>query len=407
MSHLTQSALTLLKQNKRETNGNIYTLPSPTRYPYQWFWDSCFHSIVLSHLDPGWAKQELLSLVTKQFDNGLLPHMIYWKRVKKFDIEWGKEDTSSITQPPIIALAVSKIFEKDSDLEFLKKIYPSLKKYYNYLLRERDSRGNHLIGLINPDESGEDNSSRFDVPLNAPAMLSLDEHFKLRLNLIAENKTCDFDAKRCMKNFFWVKDVPFNCLMVFNLEALSKLAKALHLKEDEEYFIKQSKLVKEAMRKYMFDDGIFWSIYQLSYNEDTTNYKKIRVKTWAIFAPLFAKMLTQNEAEHLVDQHLLNKGEFWLKYPIPTISFDEPSFNPEGYWRGPTWMAINWFIFHGLLNYKFFDIAKQVYKVSKYLVETAGFREYYNPLTGAGLGAKNFTWGTLVLDMERSLSSKD
>jgi len=29
-----------------------------------------------------------------------------------------------------------------------------------------------------------------------------------------------------------------------------------------------------------------------------------------------------------------------------------------------------------------------------------GFREYYNPFTGEGMGARGFTWGGLVLDME-------
>lgn len=403
---LLSSSFKLLKQNSRQTDGFSYTVPSPQNYPYQWLWDSCFHAIILSYFDLNAAKRELFSLISQQFNSGLIPHMIYWVPGKKHRIDWGKTNTSSITQPPIIADAALKIYQTDQDIQFLKSIYPALKKFYLYLLHDRDTRGNHLIGLINPDESGEDNSPRFDIPLKAPTMLSSEGHLKLRLKLVKKNKTCHFDAPKCMKNFFWVKDVPFNAIMVKNLNSLSLLAKALAKKEDETYFKKQARLICQAMKKYMSDDEVYWSVYQPDYKQQVTNYKKIRVKTWAIFAPLYAKMISQHEAEHLVDEHLLNKHEFWLKYPVPTVSFDEPSFNPEGFWRGQTWIAINWFIFHGLLNYGFDYIAREVYQISKYLITKYGFREHFNPLTGKGLGAKNFTWGTLVVDMEKTLRSK-
>ena len=124
------------------------------------------------------------------------------------------------------------------------------------------------------------------------------------------------------------------------------------------------------------------------------------MKTWAIFAPLFAEILNRSEAKRLVEKHLLNPKEFWTNYPVPTVSIDEPSFDPKGFWRGTTWIAINWFIYKGLLNYGFSDIAKQIQQSSINLIEKSGFREYFNPLTGEGLGAKNFTWGGLVLDMD-------
>ena len=35
----------------------------------------------------------------------------------------------------------------------------------------------------------------------------------------------------------------------------------------------------------------------------------------------------------------------------------------------------------------------------KELIEKSGFREYYNPNTGKGYGAMDFTWSGLVVDM--------
>lgn len=401
-----KKVVNLFKQNRRQTGGHTYTVPSPDNYPYQWLWDSCFHAIVLSHFDLSAAKEELLALVSKQFKNGLLPHMIYWQKgqSKKFvHIDWGKKNTSSITQPPIIADSVLKVFNIDRDVSFLKVIYPYLKAFYNFLLIQRDARNHHLIGLINPDESGEDNSPRFDLPLELPAIHSPKENFKQRLALIEKNRFCNFEGIDCMKNFFWVKDLPFNCFMIKNLLSLSILAKALQKEQDSVYFKNEANLIKKGVKKYMYEDSLYWSVYQPDYSDKVTNYVKIKVKTWGLFAPLFAQLLTQQEANDLINNHLLNKDEFWLKYPVPSVAKDEPSFDPEGFWRGPTWIATNWFIFQGLLNYGFLDIAKEIYKTSKYLVDQAGFREQFNPQTGQGLGAKNFTWGTLVLDMEKSL----
>jgi len=33
-----------------------YHCPSPRSYPFQWFWDSCFHAIALTHIDVELAK---------------------------------------------------------------------------------------------------------------------------------------------------------------------------------------------------------------------------------------------------------------------------------------------------------------------------------------------------------------
>lgn len=395
MFNIQKASLRLLLKNRRKFNSFQYTVPSPTTYPYQWLWDSCFHAIILSHFNTEDAKKEILSVVSRQFDNGMIPHMIYWRRVHKTTfpfIKWGVTGTSTITQPPMLSYAIREILKRDNDLEFLKSVYPYLYRFYKYLLTERDHHKKHLISIINPDESGEDNSPRFDLPLGLPSTQTLEENTKRRLKLVAQNIECNFDAPFCMRNFFWVKDVPFNSIMVANLKLLAKIAGKLGNKDDAVFFTKEAEAISFAMRQFMLEDGIFWS----TYGED---YRKIKVKTWAIFTPLFAKILNQEEAKELVSNHLLNKTEFWTNFPVPTTSLDEPSFDPQGFWRGPAWIGTNWFIYKGLLNYDFIDIAKQIKESSLELLQKSGFREYFNPFTGEGLGAKNFTWGALVTDM--------
>lgn len=394
---LREQVSSLMKKNQREKDGHFYTLPSPKSYPYQWFWDSCFHAIMYVRLgEMESAKKELMSLTIKQFRNGMIPHMIYWDKTTENDfpvVEWGKEDTSSITQPPMLAYAVNEIYKSDHDKKFLRAMYKPMERFYGYLLEERDVRHHHLVSIINPDESGEDNSPRFDIPLGLQPKHTLDENFKRRLKLVQENLSCDFVAKKCMSNFFWVKDVPFNAILVENLDILAKLARDLGEKEDADYYEREKAKIAKAMRDLMFEDGVFWTIYD-------TDYKKIKSKTWAIFAPMFAKLYTKKEADEVIRLYLLRDSEFNnRKYFLPTVSFDDPSYDPRGFWRGPIWMSINWFVYRGLMNYRKPTEARRIKNASMSLLEKSGFREQFDPGTGEGTGAENFTWGGLVLDM--------
>jgi glycogen debranching enzyme len=114
---------------------------------------------------------------------------------------------------------------------------------------------------------------------------------------------------------------------------------------------------------------------------------------------MFADIYTPEEAEAVVRIHFHNTETFRAPYGIRTVSKQEPSYRPDGFWRGPIWMSVNWFIYRGLVRYGFKKEAAWIRDSSVQLLQTAGFREYFNPETGEGYGADTFTWGTLVLDM--------
>ena len=92
----------------------------------------------------------------------------------------------------------------------------------------------------------------------------------------------------------------------------------------------------------------------------------------------------------------------YMRYPIPSVAKSDPSFNPTGslyLWRGPTWIVFNWFIYQFLKDKGYHDKANVLIDCIKKLLEKSGFREYYNPFTGEGYGATNFTWTGLIVDM--------
>jgi glycogen debranching enzyme len=66
----------------------------------------------------------------------------------------------------------------------------------------------------------------------------------------------------------------------------------------------------------------------------------------------------------------------------------------------PVWINTNWMIWLGLLKYGFKQEAGLIKQGVLELADNDGFREYYNPYIGQGLGGRDFSWSAaLVIDM--------
>ena len=392
----------LYKQNRRAFGEHSYTIPSSATYPYQWLWDSCYMAIVMSYFDLPQAKAELRALVSKQFENGMIPHIIYWQHgdiPEHLKIAWGKRQTSSITQPPLLATAVAKIYDTDGDIEFVKEMLPHIHAFHRFFYRNRDPRKSGLIGVINPDESGEDTSPRFDEALELGPTWTLAENYAARMKLVNDWREARFVVRQRMDLKHWVRDLPINCILLEALNhtaRLASLAGETHIAEwSIEHFELTSRAIKDRLRA---DDGLYCSTMNWGEKE-----MKIDIRTWALFMPLYAGLATHDEANQLVGM-LSDPDYFSTPYGVPTVSLDEPSFDLENTWpwpnwRGPVWMGSNWLIIKGLRRYGFNDTADNLKAQSIGLVERSGFREFYNPFSGEGYGAEGFTWGGLVLDM--------
>ena len=103
----------------------------------------------------------------------------------------------------------------------------------------------------------------------------------------------------------------------------------------------------------------------------------------------------------------MDSGRFWLPVAPPSVSAAEPGFSrrdtgPLGvrrYWRGPTWINAAWLVWLGLIRLGYEEPAAALAHQLAVAVDAAGLREYYDPFTGAGMGAVDFGWSTLVLEL--------
>jgi glycogen debranching enzyme len=116
-----------------------------------------------------------------------------------------------------------------------------------------------------------------------------------------------------------------------------------------------------------------------------------------------------------VEEHLLNPRSFWLPFPPPSVAADDPRFTREDrwlgilrrYWRGPTWMNAAWLLWLGLVRLGYREAAAEMARRLTAAVAAAGLREYYDPYTGRGMGARDFSWSALLLEFNGTPSPRD
>ncbi|MFA6449737.1 MAG: trehalase family glycosidase [bacterium] len=407
MSDLEKKAIAVLHTNRREIvkQGVKYgfTCPSPTAYHWQWLWDSCFHAIALRWNEPDFAKGELLSLLSGQWEDGRIPNMVHIGKNWRFDsiIHNTGRDTSGITQPPIIADAAMRVHAVSPDKGFLEKAYGPLVSYYEWLGTKREPKNDGLIEIYHPWESGIDNSPRWDSIFHIRRFhRKLFDLTKGRIMLKFTGTKYDNEGMKRVSPYL-VRGIDMNCYYYANLKAMAAMARELGKPAEADAFEQRAQKTADAVMKRM------WSEEKQMFGDLIGRDEKLSVvPTLFSFMPLWAGLVSDERAKIMVGQ-LTDTKRFWTKYPVPTTDLTHPMFDPEGYWRGTVWINTNWFMIEGLARYGYNDIAQDVKERTLKMVDAGGIREYYNPLTGEGLGAKSFAWSTLVIDlMHRDYSKK-
>jgi len=110
-------------------------MPDPWEYPWFATWDLAFHSIALAHLDPAFAKYQLLVMCREWFQhpNGALPAY-----------EWAFGDAN----PPVHAWAALHVWDIDGrkDRDFLARLLPKLLMNFTWWVNRMDPEGDNLFG---------------------------------------------------------------------------------------------------------------------------------------------------------------------------------------------------------------------------------------------------------------------
>jgi hypothetical protein len=146
-----------LGRNNRWANFDAFDIMSmPDKWEYPWFaaWDMGFHCVALAHLDPAFAKYQLVLLCREWFQNpnGALPAY-----------EWDFGDVN----PPVQAWAAAEVFALDGgrDLDFLSRMFDKLLINFTWWVNREDASGSNVFegGFLGLDNIGPIDRSHLPV----------------------------------------------------------------------------------------------------------------------------------------------------------------------------------------------------------------------------------------------------
>lgn len=415
----------------RGNDTGTFTKPGPHQYPHQWNWDSALIALGLSLFDLPRAQTEIRALLSGQWQDGMLPHVIYhrvpsdyfppadfWQIENSPDAPG--EPTSGITQPPLLTTVIQRMHSRFPMPEFVRESYPALLRWHRWLHTARDADGSGLACILHPWESGTDDSPRWlqllalmqpeavpdfqrgdtrYVPAIERPNRAEYERFIYLINVFRQLRYAPADL--LVHSPFLVQDVLFNAILFRADEDLRALAVTLGEPIDEiDGWI--SRMGSNFSARF-WDEG-----RGLYYDYDLRAGEPIRVNTASAFMPLFAGLASQAQARRLVEEHLLNPAEYApagdVYHWVTTTARTEPTWEARRYWRGPVWIIMNWFLIEGLLRYGYDDLAKVIRQDTLGLIESSGFREYYDPRDGSGCGSADFSWSAaLALELSENL----
>jgi glycogen debranching enzyme len=375
-----------------------FTVPTKFGYWGCYIWDSAFHALGQLHLeDPQVAQNTLRAILSVQYPNGFVPvnsgaddvevntpsdgtydldprdFYRYTEMADPFlgELEYrspqphqwgenqqtGKLTVQEKTMLPILGLAAWQVYLTTGDKEFLADIYPSLARYDDWLWRRRNS-GDGLLVWYNPEESGWDNASRlFPLP---------------------------------------VKTVDGSTIAFLLRKMLAESAHILGREEDAAQYSKRAELTAQSINDKMWDDrsGFY---YDLSI--DGTRRPQ---KSPAGFMPLMAGIVSADRATRLAS-HLRNPKEFASAAPVPTVSLDDPQFNPRTWgWNGPSWIPSNWLVMESFARAGMTDDSNRIMQAMEDMMSKPdgwpGAYEQFNSNTGIPFGVADYSWSGALND---------
>jgi len=374
---------TIFEPEERRVISPVSRVWSIDRGGYVLFdWDSFFVSTMAAIGDRDLAYANAIETLRGSTPQGFVPNYSRSGGWKTFDR----------SEPPVGSIIVLALYRQFHDRWFLEDTFQPLLNWNLWWAKHRDIQGYLTWGSdgdnepVNPDdrnrgtrigailESGLDNSPMYD-----------DVAYSSQSHLL------DF------------ADVGLMSMYIADCDALATIAGTLDKPAEVKELRERSSRYKDKLQS-LWDErtGMFL-------NKDLhTGQFGMRLSP-TNFYPLLARVATPAQAEHMIQEHLLNPKEFWGKWIIPSIAIDDPAFSDQDYWRGRIWGPMNYLVYLGLRNYDYPAVHREFAEKSLglFLNEWSNKRhvhENYNAITGSGddvdRSDRFYHWGALLGYME-------
>jgi hypothetical protein len=329
--------------------------------------------LAYADVDPLGAMNSQRVYRQRQYPNGYINY-----RTGSFLDEIIEENGELTSSAPWYSYLNWEVYQMTRDKAFLKEMYDSSVRFYNFYTTNRDKDGDGLC-----EWGGE-------------AILE-----SVRDALVAV-----WDQVGYPSNF---EGLDLNCMLVMEAKSLEAMALELGLNDEAKKWKDDYEKRTNLINKYCWDPetGFY---YQVNKTDHSFTFKtKNDLKRMEIigFLPLWAGVANKEQAASLVG-HLTDPEKFWRKYGIPSLAADDPYYNDKGYWNGPVWVQWNYLIERGLLDYGYpKEAAELVDKVTEVMYDRLSkdhnLWEFYSPDTLWGGHHKTYIWTGIVNRMMKDV----
>jgi len=340
-------------------------VPTKVHYNFFWLWDSGLQAVGLSELDPAAAEQVIATVMAPQGPQGFLAHMT-------------NEDLVPLTphsQSPVFGWAAARVAERDPDpvhrRAFIEEMVHRGEQFLAWWEADRDQDGDGLFEFLSQDEGGWDNSPRMnyvDPILFIPYLGSLGE--------VIASRTKPLDA------------VDLNSWIYLYYRAMADWCAELGDPSGAAGWRARAGALSEAIDRILWSEtrGCWLDAYRPAGAAEHTHWE---VLTPAVWFPAFAGASGDIvKIRRVIEEHLLNPDEFFGRYPIPSVAYNDPAFDlTEPGWKGYIWLVTLYPALPVLFRYGYEEEARALaLRTLEMMASQGGMKgiwETYDPLTGS------------------------
>ncbi len=405
---LDEQARAILRRNDR----GGYTVPTQGLYPFQWNWDSAFVALGFAEFDRDRAWLEIETLVSAQWDDGMIPHIVFHQDDDGYfpgPGVWGTGKipaSSGITQPPVLASVVRQLWEaegSDPAHPRMRALYQACLRSHRWFHTYRDPLANGLVMVTHNWETGRDNSSEWDDALARvdtanvgsytrrdtghvdAAMRPQQSEYDRYVAILQFGRASGWDHRQIADHGpFRMIDVGMSMELLRANRDLAVMAAALGDSAAVEELSARIALSEQGM-EWLWNDaaGAYCS-------RDVTTGASSGLVTNASFLAFYADVGNDTQRSRLLAA--LERQTQSATYLLPSLEAGSRAYDHRRYWRGPVWLVVSYMVAQGLAEQGHDKWAARIRTDSARLIELSGFYESFSPETGEGSGGPDFSW---------------
>lgn len=309
--------------------------------------------------DPEIALNNMNIVMEGQREDGLLPAMTELG---------GKRWYGSLGMNMVGAYGLDVYYQMGEDRNFLLRLYDALERFDTFLWRYRDTDGDGCLEQFGIVDTGEDGTTRYDLPRDASPVLV---------------------PQKTVESSLIMADSYINRMVLAEVSRLLENGK-------EKYWESQAGSVKGTIERYLWNDS-----EGVVFDRDGQNREIMCDNSQTLLRTMFMQAVSQPMADRMVCR-LMSPDHFFTAVPFPSIAVGDKKYlrsedNEYCAWSGPSQGLTLQRSVRAFENYGHYaELGLVADRFFAALRRNMGdFNVQFNPVTGVPMGSEGY--GPMIL----------